>query len=159
MAFLHLPSDIYMKGSLEEIMRGLFQESRKYKDRGNTNSFLNLMMDLNYFPYHGEENSEKYTFIHAGLVCKLERNPIVNVWLGYVYFRHVLHYTEIDKKLTQGVHGGLTYGDGEKLGFDTMSCGDLVPSQFFYHDSRYIYRDYNYVVSEVKKLAEQLSLI
>jgi len=159
MAFLHFPKDLYVKGSLDEVIYKLLAESRKYKEKGNKESFVTLMMDLNYFPYHGEENSEKYTFIHAGLVCKLVRNPVVNVWLGYVYFRHVLYYTEIDKKLTKGVHGGLTYGDGEKLGFDTMSYGDLVPSQFFYHNSRYIYRDYNYTVSEVKKLAEQLSLM
>lgn len=126
---------------------------------------VNISTDLELYPFFGEEEDEKYTFEHAGLKCSIKRSHLF-CWLGYVEYEHECSYDDIDVE----VHGGLTYGDGEELGFDCCHFGDLMPKEFL-HKAKFMqsngvdtgesesYKDYNFVVEETKKLAEQLAAL
>lgn len=116
-----------------------------------------IICDLEQNPYFGEEDSDKYTFHHAGRLCKLKRNKNNKSWLAYVEYIHSSHYDEMPVE----VHGGLTYGDGHELGMDFAHFNDLVPGHYLFkckwNNFNSKYRDYDYVRKEVESLAEQLN--
>jgi hypothetical protein len=118
---------------------------------------LDVIVDLELYPYEGEEENDKYRFTHAGLQCRVRRSPHVLTWCGYVDFLHDCHYDEIEVQ----IHGGLTYGNGQSVGFDCCHASDINPREYVYRTALFqdgvTYKDYNYVVEETKKLAEQLA--
>lgn len=124
-----------------------------------------IAADLELYPYKGEESSEKYNFEHDGLMCKVKRNHFF-VWCGYVEFTHK------DEIENVNVHGGITYDDGYMIGFDCAHWRDITPMNFI-HKTKMLesigfiiengdeetYKDYNYIVEETRKLAEQLAAL
>jgi len=131
------------------------------------------------------EPEDKLNFIYKNLDCMIVRNSLGS-WCGYVGVNNThplygLNYSSIEQDLN--VHGGLTYSDkctgsvchtpepGRTddiwwLGFDCAHSGDLVPKfSLFRHqlgESRFYdeaYRTKEYVIAEVKKLADQIGEI
>jgi len=118
-----------------------------------------IICDLEQNPYFGEEDSDKYTFQHAGRICTMKRNPNNKSWLAYAEYSNIHDYEDISVE----VHGGLTYGDEYKVGMDFVHYYDIVPA-YFTMEKGYIiedpkYRDYDYVKKEVESLAEQLNAL
>ncbi len=136
--------------TLEYIISNNYME-KQYVEKGAV-----IINDLKQFPHIGEENSEKYHFSHRGLECSLGRSHMMT-WCGYVRYSHKIHYDNINVE----VHGGLTYGDGEKIGFDCAHMRDIMPRSFFIpvlcDIEKDEYRDYYYVRGELEKLAGQLA--
>lgn len=123
-------------------------------------------------------------FEHAGLPCILHRVDGHGAWCGYVAVPpgHPLHGKGYgDDGVDLCCHGGITYSDkcrgaichvakpGEPddvwwFGFDCAHAGDLCPGHqrerfgMIFSGSEE-YRDIDYVRSEVKQLAEQLSAL
>ena len=127
-----------------------------------------------------EENI--FMFNHQGLDCIIIRNIYSLAWLGYAsvpadsvldgknynYWKDDDKLSDIEKQINDiNVHGGLTFArygywtdDKSKyyFGFDCSHSGDLT-KQTIDFDFDTIYRDKEYVISEVKSLAEQLNKI
>lgn len=120
-------------------------------------------------PWSSEPN--RVQFKHAGFECLLVRNPATLFWCGYVGVPkgHKFYEKEYDD-LDIDVHGGLTYSNkcnapichfvpDDKLddlwwfGFDCGHAFDLAPMRPTRFDT---YRDEDYVIKEVKRLADQL---
>lgn len=54
-------------------------------------------------------------------------------------------------------HGGITYYDNQKIGFDTAHFQDLVPKMFFDYSTGYgTYKDINFCVAECESIIDQL---
>tara|TARA_R100000750_G_scaffold61998_2_gene54458 strand:- start:3049 stop:3690 length:642 start_codon:yes stop_codon:yes gene_type:complete len=116
-----------------------------------------IICDLEQNPYFGEEDSDKYSFQHAGRLCTLRRNSNNKSWLAYVEYTHYSVYEDIPVE----VHGCLTYGNGHKVGMNFAHHNDIIPKYFysgnFSIEDNAKYRDYAYVKAEVESLAEQLN--
>ena len=78
--------------------------------------------------------------------CEARRN-MNEVWCGYVYYQDV----EINED-DYVVHGGITYGDNKKIGFDTNHYNDFSP----HYEYGETYRTFEYVKAECEKLAQQI---
>lgn len=132
--------------------------------------------DIEEYPYHGEteeERKEKYEWIdeETEYKCSIKRNMYWN-WLGYVELPKNHPYYDknyVDIEQNFNVHGGLTYGENGKFGFDSGHLEDLSPGKIYMdhqmndeltrfrnmYNRVASYRDYDYVKKEVKKLALQ----
>jgi len=111
-------------------------------------------------------------FIHDGLCCNMRRN-YHGAWCGYVKIpvTHRLYqkaklakaetaYSEVPEFREIDAHGGLTYSaicpvdEGLWLGFD---CAHHTDKTIVFSSG--IYRNFEYVIREVKWLAIQLKLL
>mgnify|MGYP001616638723 CR=1 FL=1 len=120
-----------------------------------------------------DNEPDRVDFIHAKFSCFILRNYLGS-WCGYVGVPSNHPYYEKDyNNLDIDVHGGLTYAgscnesichipeegmpdDVWWLGFDTGHYMDICPSiNLTFGDG--VYRDMEYMISETKKLAEQLA--
>lgn len=101
-----------------------------------------------------------YTFIDlkTGYQCEIKRTSL-NTWCGYVYYCS-------KRVINVQVHGGITYNDGIKLGFDTNHYGDLSPAvvllNYFATKNRTmlletIKRKHYWTFEEVKEETERLA--
>ena len=93
-----------------------------------------------------------------GFKCQAKRHDYLGHLCGYITVGadhpwHALSYDEVDAD----VHGGLTYSEGGKHGFDCAHAGDLVPkmNHLANDDSGDTYKGMSYVVGELIKLARQ----
>ena len=108
--------------------------------------------------WDNEPDNEEFS--HAGLACRLKRNPHMGNWCGYVGVDkdHPLHGIDYDTvNLNVEVHGGLTYSTEENgiwwLGFDCAHHRDLLPSS---PRSGGTYRTIGFTKEQTMVLAEQL---
>ena len=111
-----------------------------------------IVDDLRNYPYFADDDDTKYCFEYNNLKCEVKRNDSW-CWLGYVYYNYKGDSSDLI------VHGGITYHETEKIGFDCCHAGDLLlkfQSPFSKHTMKDKYRNYEYVVNEVIKLADQL---
>ena len=147
----------------------------------SVDSLISLMKSEGFRNYFGEaydnvlkdlqEHPGPEDFVVDGVGCRVARNFSGN-WCGYVTAGADDEFSEVLQ-----VHGGVTYNDGKKIGFDTCHMADLNLAVFFLcpgffvrkdgnieyerlmsaarHRAR-LYKDHNFVVEEVKKLAGQL---
>jgi len=130
-------------------------------------------------PWQDEPDKVQWIDRETGLNCLIKRNPI-GALCGYVGVEatHPLHGVNYGDMDDIEVHGGLTYSsacDGDEqtgichvpvqgrgevwwFGFDCAHAFDLAPSRRLRNwlSKDDIYRDINYVKSEVEKLALQL---
>ena len=72
---------------------------------------------------------DEYIFLFEDIECSVKRMGSWN-WNGYVklpehYHNTNIDYLDIDDKID--VHGGITYNDGHKFGFDTCHAEDIAP--------------------------------
>jgi len=121
-------------------------------------------------PWDKEPDRKQWLDQATGFACLIVRGHRGNL-CGYVGVPegHPAYQRDYND-VSAGVHGGLTYADhcsgrichevdGDDrvwwLGFDCLHSGDAAPKMFFDEpDARY--RDFPYVESECRKLAEQL---
>jgi len=103
--------------------------------------------------------------------CEVKRNPMTLALCGYVTVpkKHHFYGLHYDKP-SVSVHGGLTYADKGKFGFDCAHAGDLSPGVLLSilaaskDPARYMeaterfdtYRTFDWVVKETEKLARGL---
>lgn len=123
-------------------------------------------------PWLDEPHHLYYTDRETGYECRLRRNPLY-AWCGYVAVSedHPLFekdYVTLNKYL--GVHGGVTWSNyapkgfawgDEKIwfvGFDCSHAYDFVPARISLRSDT-VYRDFEYVKSEVKSLCNQLKAL
>jgi len=119
-----------------------------------------------------ETEADEENFVYKGYNCRIRRVPDKLHLCGYVQI------TEKDgNKLNVDnieVHGGITFNEyahlapllkfpflGRWIGFDCMHAGDFVPGFYSLEhcneiDSNEIYRNFEYVRNEIKKLVDQL---
>lgn len=118
-------------------------------------------------------------FRHKGFLCAILRMPWGNL-NGYVglpkgHRCHGVDYNDIHSKHDVDVHGGLTFSSPELgafeqgifpdlwwIGFDTAHAWDIRPIQTdlalgYFENSTY--KDFKYVETEVRNLAEQMEQI
>jgi hypothetical protein len=114
-----------------------------------------------------ESEPDFIAFEAFGFKCEVKRHHDMGHLCGYVclpegYSLSGKSYDEIDAT----VHGGLTYNNNGKIGFDCSHFGDYMPGLVkilsdmgrpikFYESEDY--RDMGYVIRETYKLARQLS--
>jgi hypothetical protein len=88
--------------------------------------------------------------------CEALRN-LFGAWCGYVYYNGY-NGQNIDKNNID-VHGGITYDNGTKMGFDCCHSMDYKPYTYIHNNfsvSVLTYRDFPYVKVETEKLARQI---
>ena len=81
-----------------------------------------------------------------GAINGYVRIPDGHPWAG-------LDYDDIDVK----VHGGLTFGDGEWIGFDALHLGDYWPGQPYGLSAGDRYWTAEQVADETRELARQVA--
>ena len=124
-------------------------------------------------PWESESNYEE--FFYNGIECVIMRMPRIKCLYGFIGFEEGHSYYRKDITLEDlQVHGGITYTgmsliDGTKsgkwwIGFDTAHTGDLIPLmcektpgyETFFRNGP-VYRNLEYVRTEIKKLVDQVS--
>lgn len=114
--------------------------------------------------YEWEAERDEGTFVSHGYWCEIKRHPTLKSLCGYVLIGKTHPYWTIDIDIE--VHGGITFDDGVKLGFDCAHMGDLVPARHKYvgmgmhpRDTKSVYRNWAFVTEELNRLAAQLRAI
>lgn len=92
-------------------------------------------------------------FLYKGFRCEIKKCPTMGHLCGYVYAKVSPELHDVIK-----IHGGVTYNDGKKLGFDCAHLSDLVPSMHslgldFPGDT---YKNEQFVQNQLLKLISQL---
>lgn len=67
----------------------------------------------------------------TGLECRVVKNSALGTYCGYVTLREPLQTSDIlplVDAVKQSVHGGITYCDGDEIGFDCAHVGDYSPN-------------------------------
>ena len=116
-------------------------------------------------PWDTEPDKAEWVDEATGLNCRVLRNG-AGALCGYVGIPEGHKYYNVDYSDIpwegRDVHGGLTYSNLEDglwwLGFDCAHSNDYVPgaTQYFGTSMKERYRDINYVIKEVQKLASSL---
>ena len=102
-----------------------------------------------------------------GFKCEVKRIDSLGHLCGYVVLPedHKLYGTDYEE-IDVDVHGGLTYSENGKVGFDCAHAGDCIPSiiktlsdlgMSTDHYNGDEYRDMGFVIRETYELARQLS--
>lgn len=132
-----------------------------------------LRLLVEHRPWEGEPDHAEWIDERTGYLCEIHRHPELLHLNGYVYVPnghpcHGMDYNDGNDLVS--VHGGLTYSEkldrGKKFGFDTSHAGDLSPGLLLtmldadkerdWSWKYDVYRDWNYVKTEVENLAVQL---
>lgn len=106
---------------------------------------------------------DQASFVHAGLSCEIRRHHWSGHLCGYVHIPEGHPWRGIDscddRSLDDAhklVHGGLTFADGERIGFDCAHYGDMCPGdQGLTIGGEY--RNLEYVKGITKRLAEHVA--
>ena len=86
--------------------------------------------------------------------CEATRN-FSGCWCGYVFYGN--HNRTIDNVDDIEVHGGVTFINGNKIGFDCNHWDDYAPlGTYTFENTKY--RDFGFVKRETEKLAKQVFL-
>jgi hypothetical protein len=116
-------------------------------------------------PVHEWElERDEALFTAHGYWCEIKRHPDLGTLNGYVYMGAHHPYANDDCP-NVSVHGGITYNDGKKMGFDCSHAGDLVPYHIRFSTRVGItpydetYRNWAYVKEQVENLAAQLRAV
>lgn len=106
-----------------------------------------------------DNEADQKTWMHQGIPCVIRRTPLGHL-CGYVALlsEHPLFNASKNHFLSNiNVHGGITFDeivDGIRwIGFDCAHFNDLSPGLSF---SQGIYRNMQYVTTEVNNMAEQI---
>lgn len=112
-------------------------------------------------PEHRLAYPHLYTFTYNGYVCEVKRNFNL-CWCGYVTIPKThpdfeKGYDDVDIY----PHGGMTYANEGKFGFDCSHAGDISPT--FSHPLMYTsgfnswgsYKDRDYVINEIKQMVDE----
>jgi hypothetical protein len=105
-----------------------------------------------------ETEPNEATFIEHGYWCEIKRHKMMGTLCGYVLVGRHHPYANTGYDVPLEVHGGVTFNDGVRIGFDCAHAGDLVPGRDLAHSDD-VYRNMAYVKAECKRLAEQLRAV
>ena len=100
-------------------------------------------------------------FTEHGYWCEIKRHSELGHLCGYVYMGEHHPLANVGEP-DLAVHGGITYNDGKKMGFDCGHAGDLSPFMARYvgiNTSRgyqETYRNFAFVKEQLRNLASQL---
>jgi hypothetical protein len=132
-------------------------------------------------PWNNEPDKRQWLDSATGMLCLMRRASHSGCWCGYVGVpKDHPYYGEGYNDVPVDVHGGLTFsdlcspeegehaichvvGEGEDdnvwwLGFDCAHGGDLAPA-IINNWMGDVYRNMNYVISQVEHLAAQLHAV
>ncbi len=110
-----------------------------------------------------KEEGDFYEWINKNIHCHIQRNSYLGSWCGYIKIPNSFSMNFNDIYLN--CHGGVTYqssdGDYTTIGFDCGHNGDLIPYMFLdkyemFGDGYSVYRNKEYVISEVISMVEQV---
>lgn len=101
-------------------------------------------------------------FVSHGYWCEVKRHSELGHLCGYVYMgKH--HPLASEPEPDLAVHGGITFNNGIKMGFDCGHAGDLSPSMrtHYKHYKAYkeTYRNVAFVKGQLENLAAQLRAV
>ncbi len=99
-------------------------------------------------------------FTSHGYWCEIKRHSELGHLCGYVYMG-AHHPLANEGEPDLAVHGGITYNDGKKMGFDCGHAGDLSPfltrfERLYRHANPEVYRNMAFVKHQLNNLAAQL---
>ena len=94
---------------------------------------------------------------HLGYVLEIQRHERFEHLCGYIYLPESHpDYGKTYDEIGIDVHGGLTFSESGKFGFDCAHAGDFQPGLTPRHRlSDEVYRTVDFVLAELQKLAEQ----
>jgi len=102
------------------------------------------------------------TFVSHGYWCEIKRHETLGHLCGYVLMG-AHHPLASESSPDLAVHGGITFNDGKKMGFDCGHAGDLSPGMLRFGFKDYSnpnyherYRNMAFVKEQLKNLAAQL---
>lgn len=111
-----------------------------------------------------EHEPNEALFVSHGYWCEVKRHESLASLCGYVLIGKKHPYWNLNQDFE--VHGGITYEDGIKVGFDCSHSGDLVPHAQMrsfrsgrsnpYYET---YRNMAYVKGQLEHLAAQLRAV
>ena len=111
-----------------------------------------------------EHEPNEALFTSHGYWCEIKRHSELGHLCGYVYMgKH--HPMANDDCPDVDVHGGITYNDGKKMGFDCGHAGDLSPYMIRFSTRIGItprddvYRNMAFVKEQLNNLAAQLRAV
>lgn len=112
-------------------------------------------------PWESEPNYARWD--DRGYTCEIKRMPKLLHLCGYITLPagHLWEHRSYDD-IYISVHGGLTYKEGNVIGFDCAHAGDLSPGLALLSDGRFaiyhvndVYRDWAYVQGEISSMVDQ----
>lgn len=117
-----------------------------------------------------EKEGDKRIFYHRGIRCTILRPTSLKNLCGYIdLVKEIPEYGKDYDSISLDCHGGLTYAGKEgkfwRIGFDCGHSGDLMPYMLegvggiYFNMSNGIYRDMEYVESELISMVDQLDRI
>lgn len=97
-----------------------------------------------------------YELIIKGYKCEIKRNKHTGHLNGYITVSpdHILLKEDLQWSSALDVHGGVTYQNGNTVGFDCAHHMDYSPLSP-YNSSDSVYRNVEFVTNELNDLAEQ----
>jgi hypothetical protein len=114
---------------------------------------------------HRSQHPELYTFVYKDAQCSMKRNSF-KVWCGYAKYSSKMHRSLVlcrilhrdypnvlDKVLS--VHGGITYLDGQTVGFDCGHYDDYIPELNTGLGGQ-TYRNRDFVILQLMTLVDEL---
>lgn len=104
-------------------------------------------------------------FVSHGYWCEVKRHPELGHLCGYVYMG-AHHPLASEPEPDLAVHGGITFNNGTKMGFDCGHAGDMSPFMLRYGFKDYSnpnyherYRNMAFVKGQLENLAAQLRAV
>ena len=113
-----------------------------------------VTIDCPQFEYYYQDlikNGNEKEFFYMNYKCLIRRNVSMGHLCGYVFIDKYIDVSKI-----KHIHGDITWGDHEKVGFDCAHLStDFVP--LINYSTKSVYKDFDFVESELKKLVNQLT--
>ena len=112
-----------------------------------------------------ETERDQALFTSHGYWCEIIRHPTHGSLCGYVYMGKHHPWANLEYDVDVDVHGGITYNDGKKMGFDCAHAGDFIPyttrfsTRMGITEREGVYRNWAYVKGQVEHLAAQLRAV
>jgi len=114
-----------------------------------------LVNGINVTAKPWEDEPDHLLTEHLGYVLEIQRHEQIKHLCGYIYLPESHpDYGKTYHDLDVYVHGGLTFSENGRFGFDCAHAGDYEPGNTAHFDGD-VYRTVDFVLEELHKLAEQ----
>jgi hypothetical protein len=109
-----------------------------------------------------ELEPDEALFVSHGYWCEVKRHTDLGHLCGYVYMGAHHPLASVGEP-DLAVHGGITFNNGVKMGFDCGHAGDISPyihTRYSFSNPAYeTYRNMHFVKEQLKNLAAQLRAV
>lgn len=103
-----------------------------------------------------DNEPDHIVWVQDGYACEMKRHSLFGCWLGYVTLPEGHPWARLDYDVIPcEVHGGLTYKNDHKIGFDCGHAYDIQPGFCEGNHLMGAYRDASYVRAQIASLVEQ----